>query len=105
MNKEYFFKRLAVNQPSALESYSYDLLPVTFLAHDKIPIICHLHGVFYQKAYSHLSGQGCSICGEVKCRNGRAHSTEEFVFKSMSRFGNKFDYSKTKYRRQDEELT
>lgn len=29
----------------------------------KIPIICPIHGLFYQKAWNHVRGRGCSKCG------------------------------------------
>ena len=31
--------------------------------HDKAPIICPTHGIFYQNCYDHLNGHGCPRCG------------------------------------------
>lgn len=104
MNKEYFFKRLELKQPEVLSQYHYDSVPETFLAHDKLPIKCLEHGMFYQKACAHLNGQGCPACGRLKCDNNRATSTEEFITRSKARFGEKFSYTKTRYIRQDEPL-
>lgn len=101
MNKDYFLKRLGITHPSAFESYSYDFLPATFLAHDQIPIECRKHGVFSQKAYTHLQGRGCATCGALKSSSGRALTTDEFIANSQSKFGNRFDYHKTKYLRKD----
>lgn len=104
MNKDYFLKRLSFRHPSLLEKNSYDLLPEKFLATDKIPLECRVHGVFYQKAYTHLAGRGCLLCGQNDSRNNRALTTEEFIEKSRKRFGDRFNYAKTNYRRQNENI-
>jgi len=41
--------------------YDYSLVEYT-IAHDKVKIICPIHGIFEQRAYSHLQGQGCPLC-------------------------------------------
>lgn len=97
MNKEYFLKRLGTLRPSAFQDYSYELLPESFLAHDKIPIECHHHGVFYQKAYSHLNGQGCQACGRALSDKNRRLTIDDFIINSQARFGDKFSYQKTVY--------
>ena len=32
---------------------------------NKVEIICHEHGSFYQTPHSHLKGQGCPECAKV----------------------------------------
>lgn len=105
MDKEHFLKKLENKQPSALEQYSYDLLPETIRFDDKIPVKCHAHGVFYQKASSHLYGSGCWQCRNTKIGEGKLLTTEAFIRKSKSRFGEKFNYDKTEYVRKDVALT
>ena len=105
MNKDYFLKRLEVNRPNIFESCSYDSLPETFSAHDKVPIDCYKHGVFHQKAYAHLQGRGCPECGKQLCADGRALTTEEFITNSRKRYGDRFDYAKTHYIRKDVAVT
>lgn len=34
---------------------------------EKIPIICDLHGVFYQNPESHARGNGCKRCSQLLC--------------------------------------
>jgi hypothetical protein len=97
MDKEYFLKRLGALRPTAFQAYCYELLPSSFLAHDKIPIECHLHGVFYQKAHSHLNGQGCQVCGRLLSDKNRRLTIDDFIINSQARFGNKFSYEKTVY--------
>lgn len=104
MEKEHFLKRLSISKPSAFQTNNYDLLLASFKAVDKIPIQCLKHGVFYQTAISHLSGQDCPTCGRLKCDDGRANTTEDIKQRSIAKFGEKFDYSKTIYSRQDVEM-
>lgn len=40
--------------------YDYSLVGSNFK--EKIPIICKIHGVFYQTRSNHLSGHGCPFC-------------------------------------------
>jgi hypothetical protein len=105
MNKGYFLQKLSEKRGSIPEEYNYDLLPETFLSHDKIAITCIHHGLFHQKAHQHLSGAGCRVCGRIKCDNNRALNSERFITKSKKRFGEKFDYSKVHYIRKDTVVT
>lgn len=61
-------------------------------AHDKVKIICTEHGIFEQKAYSHLNGRGCSKCSKTK-----KHSMESFIKSAKELHGNKYDYSAIEY--------
>jgi hypothetical protein len=58
----------------------------------KISIICNQHGTFLQTASDHLSGCGCPLCDKTK-----KLGTESFIEKSKKIHGNKWDYSKVKY--------
>jgi len=58
----------------------------------KIKIICPSHGIFEQTPYKHSNGNGCPFCGgKIKSNN------EDFIEKSKTVHGNKFDYSKVNY--------
>lgn len=105
MDKEYFLKRLNATNPLKLQTYSYDHLPETFLATDKVPIECLKHGIFYQKVCSHLFSSGCPECGKEKTLSSRTNTKQEFINRSISRFGDRFNYDKTVYTKQDCELT
>lgn len=105
MNKSYFLDSVLLKRPTALRDYSYDLLPDTFLAIDKIPIVCKTHGVFYQRAYAHSSGVGCMKCSIVKNGLRSRLTTEDFISKSIQRYGDRFDYSKTVYSGKEAKLT
>lgn len=47
------------------EKYDYSLVKFNRIC-EKYPIICPFHGIFYQNAHNHLSGQGCPICKDSK---------------------------------------
>lgn len=101
MEKGTFLNRLFLRFPENREAYNYDLIEQTFLTTDKVAIQCLEHGVFYQKATAHYTGAGCPECGRIKSDNGRALTTEQYVQKSISKFGDKFCYLKTKYVRKE----
>lgn len=52
MDKQSFLEKLKRKHPSTFESNSYELLPETFLAHDKIEIVCSIHGKYTRKPTS-----------------------------------------------------
>lgn len=104
MNKQYFLDRLIRIRPDNFKVYNYGLLPETFTAHDKIQIECYKHGIFNQKAYSHLSGKNCPECSIVRVAEANLIGIEAFIKRSISRFGDKFKYHKTLYTGQDNDL-
>ena len=88
MTKEEFVK-----EAIKIHGNRYDYSKVEFLGvKKKVCIICPIHGEFWQVAYSHLKGHGCSKCAGV----GRL-TTEEFVQRAKQVHGDKYDYSKTEY--------
>lgn len=64
----------------------------------KVCIICPIHGEFWQKAESHLEGQGCVICGNISASNKRHYTQQDFINKSIGIHGNKYDYSLVEYK-------
>jgi hypothetical protein len=97
MNKDYFLERVGIKRPTAFDEYSYELLPENFLATDKIQIVCKAHGLFWQQASAHAFGTGCPHCSFCKTGERTRLTTEQFIAKSKKLFGDKYDYSKTKY--------
>ena len=57
-------------------------------------IICPEHGEFWQTPSCHLSNSGCP-----KCAKKHRLSKEEFIEKARKVHGDKYDYSKTEYKR------
>ena len=63
----------------------------------KIDIRCPEHGLFTQKPASHVAGDGCPICGNLKRSKSNTCTTEKFIEKALKIHGDKYDYSKVSY--------
>ena len=73
----------------------YDYSKVEYkTAHNKVVIVCPIHGEFEQRPNSHLSGDGCPKCKVDEHRS----STEQFIRKAIFVHGDKYDYSKVDYK-------
>ena len=74
------------------DKYDYSLLTESVNMKTKVPIICPIHGIFYQALSDHIHGRnGCPKC----C--GKNKTTEEFIAELKSLYGNKYDYSNVIY--------
>lgn len=61
----------------------------------KVEIVCKKHGSFLQEPYTHYQkGQGCPKC--FQDRNGL--TSEEYIARVKKIHGDKYDYTKTKYK-------
>ena len=64
---------------------------------DKIQIICPEHGAFEQSVLAHLSGNGCSKCGDLSVSKIK-RLPQSLIIKQFSNVhNNKYDYSKVQY--------
>ncbi len=63
----------------------------------KVEIICPNHGSFFQKPHSHLNGNGCRKCYNVK-QSEKTKSPDVFIEECVKIHGNKYNYSKTYYK-------
>lgn len=71
----------------------------------KIEIICKVHNnSFYQRVGDHIRGRGCPECG-IENNKTTLKSHDEFIKQCIDKYGDKFDYSKTKYTRAIDEVT
>ena len=76
----------------------YDYSKVEYKnAHTKVCIVCPEHGEFWQKPNSHLSGCGCPKCGDETISIKQKNNKEDFIKKSRTIHGDKYDYSKVEY--------
>lgn len=76
--------------------YDYSLVKFTRV-HDKVEIICPIHGKFEQTPSKHLKGQGCPKCGVINRSKEKAYTTEEYVCQCKEKWGDTYDYSKVNY--------
>lgn len=77
--------------------YNYDFINYTGIF-NKIKISCPKHGVFEQTPDRHLNSNGCDLCGIETASIKKTYSTSEFIQKSISKHGNKYDYSLSDYK-------
>ena len=93
LTKEEFIKK--ANKVHGVGKYNYS--KVNYINNStEVIIICPNHEIPYefpQVPYSHLSGEGCPLCGGTK-----KLTLEEFIEKSNKKHGiGKYNYSKVKY--------
>jgi hypothetical protein len=75
----------------------YNYIDVYKRAHSKIKIECPIHGVFEQKAYSHLQGIGCQRCGFDRTSSKIRKSLSDFINESNEVHSNYYGYDKVVY--------
>ncbi|MBR6517589.1 MAG: DUF723 domain-containing protein [Bacilli bacterium] len=88
-----------INKANIIHNNKYDYSKVKFSKmHDKVTIICPIHGEFQQTLSKHISKkQGCPICGKKNSSNKKMFNSELFIEKVKEIHHNKYDYSNTKY--------
>ena len=70
------------------DRYSYELIKEYHNQEEKLPIVCKIHGVFYQSADKHFTRkQGCPLCDKSHKMN-----TEEFIERAKKVHGDKYSY-------------
>ena len=78
------------------QTYSYDKFNFVNVRTKGI-ITCSVHGGFEQRAFNHLRGQGCPVCGTMAISEKARSNTTEFVAKASIVHNGKYDYAKTVY--------
>ncbi len=76
--QEEFLREACANHE---DKYDYSKTIYT-TAHDKIEIICKIHGSFWQIAWDHINGSGCSMCANEKItvREGQCRLIFQRIF-------------------------
>ena len=88
-----------IKQSREVHGDKYDYSKVVYKnAFGQVCIICPEHGEFWQTAHDHLRGAGCKKCSHNKTQNITKECALNFTFKSCEVHGNKYDYSKVKYK-------
>ena len=77
----------------------YDYSNVEYKSsYKKVSIFCKSHGIFYQRAFSHLRGHGCPKCIGL-------NKNTDYVIKEFKQIhGNRYDYSLVDYVRNDKKV-
>ncbi len=74
------------------ELYSYKEVEYVN-AHQKVKIICHDHGPFFQHPLSHVKGAGCPTCAGT----GTKHTLDEVITAFKKIHGNAYSYDLVEY--------
>lgn len=95
-----------ITKATALHGNRYDYSSVVY-KDSKTPviIICKTHGSFSQAPTKHLQPCGCKKCADTASGESRASTTEKFLEKASKLYGDKFDYSKVRYKRAVQKVT
>ena len=81
-----------IQEAKRIHGDKYDYSKVEYVdSATKVCIICPKHGEFWQVPRSHLTGNGCNKCSKP------VYNTESFIEKAREIHGNKYDYSKIEY--------
>jgi very-short-patch-repair endonuclease len=99
-NNDYFIKK---SKEIHGDKYIYDKVEYKN-NREKVIIICREHGEFLQSPHENLSGCGCYICGRISSSNKQSKTNEMFIIESTKKHGDKYDYSKVKYKNIEEKV-
>ena len=92
-------KEEVIEKANLVHDNKYDYSKVVFTKmHDKVTIICPIHGEFQQTLSKHISKkQGCPKCGVLKRSSEKLMDSKSFFEKANLVHNNKYDYSKSFY--------
>lgn len=83
-----------IEKSKEVHGNKYDYSKVDYINNrEKVCIICHEHGEFFQTPHEHLLKKGCHKCGNTK-----KLTQKEFIEQTKLIHGNKYDYSKVNYK-------
>lgn len=70
-----------------------------------VEIVCPRHGPFWQRPGSHYyMGCGCAECGKMQAPKSHTLTTEEFIRRARLVHGDRYNYSKSIYKRNNEKI-
>ena len=88
-----------VEMANKVHNNKYDYSKTKYIRmQDKVCIICKEHGEFWQTPNVHLKGSGCPQCAINSRVEIISSTTERFIKQAKKRIGDKYDYSKVKYK-------
>ncbi len=69
-----------------------------------VEIVCPLHGIFLQAPTNHLRGKRCRKCASQSLGAAFRKTTDDFLVQARKLHGDRFDYSKVKYKQAHERV-
>lgn len=95
-----------IDQFRSIHGDKYDYSLVRYVRNDvPVTVICSKHGPFDQTPYVHKSGAGCPRCGVERVSKTKFISQDEVIRRFILVHGDKYDYSKVIYHRNDQKIT
>lgn len=95
-----------IKKAREIHGNKYDYSKVNYVnTQTKVCIICPKHGEFWIKPNDHLSRKyGCHKCGWEKEGKKARKTTEEFINEARKKHGDKYDYSKVVYEKNNKKV-
>lgn len=91
-------KEQFIEKANIIHNFKYDYSLVEYVNNRSVlKIICPKHGLFYQKAYNHLSKCGCTKCSYEKLAKERVNGIKKFIKNAHKIHKNKYSYELSKY--------
>lgn len=89
-----------IDKANKVHDCTYDYSKSVYInSNTKITIICKVHGEFEQRPHDHIDDRnGCPKCGILRTAKIKTASTEDFIKKSIDKYGDKYVYDKTIYK-------
>ena len=78
------------------DTYDYSLVDYSGI-HQRVDIICRLHGPYSQRVNDHLQGCGCPICGNANTAKSRTLPSTKIIEQFREAHGDTYDYSSVVY--------
>lgn len=92
-------QRQFIKRSRKVHGNKYDYSEVVYVnAITKVIIKCPDHGKFLQKPGGHSSGHGCKKCADIAVGDRARDNKKDFIKKSRQVHGDKYDYSKVRYK-------
>lgn len=88
-----------IERAGAVHGDRYDYSDAEYRGtHEKLTIGCRTHGLFEQRAFGHLGGQGCPSCAADRRPGFTSSTQEDFLARARQIHGDDhFDYSQVEY--------
>lgn len=87
-----------VKKAKQIHGNKYDYSKVEYInSETPVTIICPVHGEFQQTPTAHLHSKGCPFCVKESKNSDKKDTSQSFIQKAISKYGDKYDYSKVEY--------
>ena len=93
-----------IRKSNLIHNNKYDYSKVQYInSTTLVKIICPIHGEFEQMPHNHVKGCECQKCAVEKTRKSLSLTTDEFIKRAKEIHGDKYDYSKVEYGKNNRE--